>query len=110
MNKILIIAFLFFSTLTYSQVESYPMTHNPFPQSGITDEWCGTNTLESKSAELLVVYSLNSHFTLIDGSVVYRKYYNKNNPKQIYWDIDHFTDEWDGLFPFNVEVFGYKLK
>lgn len=109
MKTIIITALLLMSTLTYSQVETFSLTHNPYPSNTSLDvEWCGTQDFDTKPGYLLVIQCQNCPFIITEGNVVYRKYYNKENPKQLYWDIDFFTDKYDD--PINIIVVGFKLK
>jgi hypothetical protein len=100
---------LFMSTLTFSQTETFSLKHNPYPKNTSLDvEWCGTQDLDTRSSYLLVTQCQDCPFLITEGNVVYRKFYNKENPTQLYWDIDYFTDNYED--PINVIVVGFKLK
>lgn len=84
------------------------MTPDEFPESLIHAEWCGTEDFDTRPCYFLIY--VGKRFEIIEGNVVYRKYYNKENRKDIYWDIDYFTDQYNDLFSYTLEIAGFKLK
>ena len=107
MKNLITAILLLISTLAYAQ--TYDIVYNKFPANTDTVTWCGTNDLDTKNCILEVVFCVNCTSVFINGHVSYRKYYNHNNPKQLYWDIDVFTDEWRDPLHKSVEVLGFKL-
>lgn len=100
---------LFVSTLTYSQVETFNIKYNDFPQESLEDdEWCGTEIYNTKACKLLITYCINCDWIIVEGHVVYRKFYNKRDKNLIYWDIDHFSDKYESLFPNSAQILGFK--
>lgn len=107
MRKLIIAVLLLISTLTYSQ--TYSIQQDTFPSNTELDTWCGTNDLNTKDCTFEVTYCSNCKSVIIKGHVTYRKYYNSKDKKQIFWDIDSFSDEWHDPFHYNIGVLGFKL-
>lgn len=108
MRNLIITVLLFVSTLTYSQTEKFSMTPDEFPESLVYAEWCGTEDFDTRACYFLIY--VDKRFEIIEGNVVYRKFYNKENRKDVYWDIDHFTDLYNDPFTYTLEIVGFKLK
>jgi len=102
----LIATLLFFNVGLFAQ-KSFGIKPNPFPANMDSVEWVGTSILLFVEKELLVNY--NNNQIIIDGCVVYRKYFNLEDKTQIYWDIDYFADDKGDRFLDNVTILGFLL-
>jgi hypothetical protein len=110
MKNLLIAVLLLISTLTYSQLPGYDIKYNDFPiESQDSTEWVGTEECEVKHGMLLVVYCANCHYTIIEGRVIYRRYYDKAKPRLSYWDIECYSDRFGDRLSSNVNVLGFRL-
>ncbi len=106
MNKILTIFALLFTLSVQGQ--SYAIKQNSFPEYFDQEEWVGTNIFLFVEKELLVHDTTGNNLLIIDGYVVYRKYFVKENRNHQYWDIEFFTDIYGNELT-NCVVLGFKL-
>lgn len=110
MKKLLTVIFILLSTSIFAQTEHFAITYNKFSKlSPDSVAWYGTDCIRFVKTRFLVTYCIDCPgMVIIDGYIVYRKYFSSYDCEDIYWDIDYFADKYKDPLKQNTNVLGFK--
>jgi hypothetical protein len=111
MRKLIVVTLMFLTSHLYGQ-DDFSLTFNPFNTTEVDSNsyWIGDDYYADVPS-VFYVYDYNtSNYILLEGLVIYRRYFNTECPEETYWDIDEFTNNYYKPFDQSyLYIFGFKI-
>lgn len=102
---------MFMTAYLHSQ-DDFSLTFNPFNIAEVDSSayWIGEDYYADVPSIFYVYDHNTSNYILLEGLVIYQRYFNVECPEETFWDIAEFTNNYYKPFDqSHLYIFGFKI-